>query len=288
MTLTLRATDLLQNWDFNNSLNNWSTYSQPPLSWSWTGSPPSGASGGAAVLSGSGLQGRYWGYIYQSFTTYTEVGVNVSTRIYVSAFPPGQFNYLDISISIRRDLTSPPLLLCTAQITVRDTWYSPPLSCTPSIPFTLPPGSYVFVANYTIDTNPKGAAATVTVYTDFLRLYAPSSFSGDVIEVVNSDSKAYYARLLLDSSSSLDAVSGSIVLRNSTSSSEPISISSGIATSTSTSWLVLPPLSSNYIYASIRMPAGSSATLNILLEYCSLPSEQGVCVYYPVQLVLTS
>lgn len=288
MTLTLRATDLLQNWDFNNSLNNWSTYSQPPLSWSWTGSPPSDASGGAAVLSGSGLQGRYWGYIYQSFTTYTEVNVNVSTRIYVTAFPPGQFNYLNISISIRRGLTSPPLLLCTAQITAKNTWVSPPLSCTPSIPFTLPPGSYVFVANYTIYTKPGRTATTVTVYTDFLRLYAPSSFSGDVIEVVNSDSKAYYARLLLDSSSSLDAVTGSIVLRNSTSSSEPISISSGIATSTSTSWLVLPPLSSGYIYASIWMPVGSSATLNILLEYCSLPSEQGVCVYYPVQLVLTS
>jgi hypothetical protein len=28
--------------------------------------------------------------------------------------------------------------------------------------------------------------------------------------------------------------------------------------------------------------------LNMLLEYCSQPGEQGVCVYYPVSLTLNS
>ncbi|AFK51548.1 hypothetical protein TCELL_1125 [Thermogladius calderae 1633] len=101
----------------------------------------------------------------------------------------------------------------------------------------------------------------------------------------NTDSKAYYARLVLDTaSSSLTGLTANIALRSPGGYSTPIVVVNGVAQTTSTSFVLLP--TGGYVVANLTgyATAGSSGVLNMLLEYCSLGNEQGVCVYYPVTL----
>lgn len=111
-----------------------------------------------------------------------------------------------------------------------------------------------------------------------------------LLRVSNLDSKPYYARLLLHESSSLDGLTARAYLRNLTHASTPVEISDGSVVVPATGWFEVPALSSdNYIYISASFPdVGYSATLNMCLQYCTLPSEGGVCVYYPLVVVLQS
>jgi hypothetical protein len=107
----------------------------------------------------------------------------------------------------------------------------------------------------------------------------------------NKDSsKPYYARLILDVSTSI--VSGltcNVTLYTSTTTSTPITVSSGQVVYSSTSFIQIPAGGSgNLSFTGYASSTGLTMRLNMLLEYCSQPDEQGVCVYYPVSLTLNS
>lgn len=289
VTVVAQQTDLLSNWDFNSSLNGWSTYSQSSLTWSSTSNPPPGAYGGAAVLSGSNLNGNFYGYIYQNFSLSTQVYVNMSIRLYIAVgTPSGQFRGVDVSLSVRSSLSSSPIFICTTtNINTADQWLTPTLSCTPSQPFALQPGSYVFVANITIKTKPRGAAVPVTVYIDRVRLFTSlATFSRVIAYVSNSGSSTLYARLILSSTSSVSSLTSASV--NIDSASQAITISSGSIQTGATSWVSIASGSSTPIQLSLTMPPSGSAELDLLLEACTQQNELGACIYYPVVVKITS
>jgi len=106
----------------------------------------------------------------------------------------------------------------------------------------------------------------------------------------NDSSKPYYARLILDVSTSV--VSGltcDVTLYTSTTTSTPITVSSGQVVSSATSFIQVPAGgSANLSFTGYASSTRLTMRLNMLLEYCSQPGEQGVCVYYPVSLTLNS
>jgi hypothetical protein len=112
------------------------------------------------------------------------------------------------------------------------------------------------------------------------------------LRISNADAKPYYARLLLDSSSSISAsltLNVTLSLSLTASASPPIQIVSGVPTTWATGWVTISPGQTAYIYLSgYHSSALSSSTLNLLLQYCSAPGEMGACVYYPVTLSVYS
>jgi len=139
-------------------------------------------------------------------------------------------------------------------------------------------GAVVYLgANYT------SANVTATIST--------SSTSIVFLSASNNDSsKPYYARLILDVSTSI--VSGltcNVTLYTSTTTSTPITVSSGQIVSSATSFIQIPAGgSANMSFTGYASSTGLTMKLNMLLEYCSQTGEQGVCVYYPVSLTLNS
>jgi hypothetical protein len=139
-------------------------------------------------------------------------------------------------------------------------------------------GAVVYLgANYT------SANVTATISTSNTSMVFLSASNND-------SSKPYYARLILDVSSSI--VSGltcNVTLYNSTTTSTPITVSSGQVVSSATSFIQIPAGgSANLSFTGYASSTGLTMRLNMLLEYCSQPGEQGVCVYYPVSLTLNS
>uniref|UniRef100_A0A7J3Y091 Uncharacterized protein n=1 Tax=Thermogladius calderae TaxID=1200300 RepID=A0A7J3Y091_9CREN len=106
----------------------------------------------------------------------------------------------------------------------------------------------------------------------------------------NDSSKPYYARLILDSSTStVSGLTCNVTLYTSTATSTPITVSSGQIVSSATSFIQIPAGgSANLSFTGYASSTGLTMRLNMLLEYCSQPGEQGVCVYYPVSLTLNS
>ncbi|MCC6052121.1 MAG: hypothetical protein LM585_02660 [Fervidicoccaceae archaeon] len=158
------------------------------------------------------------------------------------------------------------------------------------------PDSILGGDSYTLSTGsvassvgPNSTSATASV---------PVSGSGTTashalaLRISNADAKPYYARLLLDSSSSISAsltLNVTISLSPTASASPPIQIVSGTPTTWATGWVTISPGQTAYIYLSgYHSSAPSSSTLNILLQYCSAPGEMGACVYYPVTLSVYS
>jgi hypothetical protein len=139
-------------------------------------------------------------------------------------------------------------------------------------------GAVVYLgANYT------SANVTATIST--------SSTSMVFLSVINNDSsKSYYARLILDSSTStVSGLTCNVTLYNPTTTSTPITVSSGQVVYSSTSFIQIPAGgSANLSFTGYASSTGLTMRLNMLLEYCSQPNEQGVCVYYPVSLTLNS
>jgi hypothetical protein len=154
------------------------------------------------------------------------------------------------------------------------------------------PDSILGGDSYTLSTGsiassvgPNSTSATASV---------PVSGSGTTashalaLRISNTDAKPYYARLILDSSSSISAsltLNVTISLSPTASASPPIQIVSGAPTTWATGWVTLSPGQTAYIYVSgYHSSAPSSSTLSLLLQYCSAPGEMGACVYYPVTL----
>jgi hypothetical protein len=154
------------------------------------------------------------------------------------------------------------------------------------------PDSILGGDSYTLSTGsvassvgPNSTSATASV---------PVSGSGTTashalaLRISNADAKPYYARLILDSSSTISAsltLNVTISLSPTESASPPIQIVSGAPTTWATGWVTISPGQTAYIYLSgYHSSAPSSSTLSLLLQYCSAPDEMGACVYYPVTL----
>ncbi|MGC9182311.1 hypothetical protein [Thermogladius sp.] len=134
--------------------------------------------------------------------------------------------------------------------------------------------------SYNLGANSTSISVSVTLSS------SPSSYTVvSFLNASNTDSKAYYARLVLDTASSnLTGLTANITLSSPGGNSTPITVVNGVAQTTSTSFVLLP--AGGYVVANLTgyATAGSSGVLNMLLEYCSLGNGQGVCVYYPVTL----
>ena len=111
------------------------------------------------------------------------------------------------------------------------------------------------------------------------------------LKIYNNDVKPYYIRLILDKSSSISSyLTLNITITTSPSvTADPIRIVGGSVVAGSSGWISLSGGSYAYIYVSgYYTSSGQSSTLNLYLEYCSLSNENGVCVFYPIQMVINS
>jgi len=139
---------------------------------------------------------------------------------------------------------------------------------------------------YSIGTNGTSAYASMMISGSSLLL------SGAIpLKIRNRDSKSYYLRLIMDSSSTTPAtLTINVTLAISPSiQASPIRVSSGTVLSSTTGWLTIPANSVVYVYvAGYFTSSGYSATLRLYLEYSTLSGGWGVNVYYPITIVLGS
>ncbi|MEM0249138.1 MAG: hypothetical protein QXT53_08580, partial [Ignisphaera sp.] len=116
-----------------------------------------------------------------------------------------------------------------------------------------------------------------------------ASITGFIVSsIYNSDSKPYYARLLLSSYTGSAYLTANITIRNSTYTSQPIRIVGGASATTSTDWVKIgSDARGNISFSGYFTTAGQSGTVYMLLQYCTQPGG-GVCVYYPVRIDVSS
>lgn len=108
------------------------------------------------------------------------------------------------------------------------------------------------------------------------------------IRVINVDTKPYYARVFLSPLSNLDQLTANISIVSGAPVTN-ITIVNGMIISHATSWITIQPGTTINLVLSAYFPSpGNAATLYMFLEYCTLPGEQGVCVYYPIRLDITA
>lgn len=119
---------------------------------------------------------------------------------------------------------------------------------------------------------------------------SPVNTSGLIASYVsNGDSKPYYARLLLVNYTGSLTLTANITLYNSTHISQPIRIVSGAPTNMFTDWVLIPAGSSGGVsFTGYFTSSGQTGTIRLLLQYCTLPNEGGACVYYPVEINVSS
>lgn len=108
------------------------------------------------------------------------------------------------------------------------------------------------------------------------------------IRIVNTDTKIYYTRLILNPSSSIDQLTANISLTSGTiATAKNITIVNGVVISDTTDRIAVEPGIDVYAALSAYIPdIGRTAILYILLEYSTPLYEQSVHVYYPIELKL--
>ncbi|MBE9390962.1 hypothetical protein IOK49_02560 [Fervidicoccus fontis] len=112
-----------------------------------------------------------------------------------------------------------------------------------------------------------------------------------LLSIINTDSSSYYVILFLNNmTGNMGSLNANIALYNSTyTSSNYIQISNGAILSNSTGWVSIPP--NGYVNATFSgffTQSSQQATLYLQLEYCTMPNNQGACVFYPVQITVNS
>ena len=152
-------------------------------------------------------------------------------------------------------------------------------------------GGDSYSLSYSSVTTNIGSNSTSAVIST--NISGSSSFESYVLtlKIYNNDVKPYYIRLILDTSSSISSyLTLNITITTSPSvTADPIRIVGGSVVAGSSSWISLSGGSYAYIYVSgYYTSSGQSSTLNLYLEYCSLSNENGVCVFYPIQMVINS
>jgi len=138
----------------------------------------------------------------------------------------------------------------------------------------------------TIGSNRASARVTAPISgSDLITTYTR------ILIITNHDGKPYYLRLVLVGSTSIiqATLTLHVFLETSLSTSTPIEIVAGSIVSSETSWVTILAGANTYIrIEGYHSTSGQTSRLTMLLQYCTLPGEQGVCVYYPVELVVSS
>jgi len=152
-------------------------------------------------------------------------------------------------------------------------------------------GGDSYSLSYSSVTTNIGSNSTSAVIST--NISGSSSFESYVLtlKIYNNDVKPYYIRLILDTSSSISSyLTLNITITTSPSvTADPIRIVGGSVVAGSSGWISLSGGSYAYIYVSgYYTSSGQSSMLNLYLEYCSLSNENGVCVFYPIQMVINS
>lgn len=136
---------------------------------------------------------------------------------------------------------------------------------------------------------------TVDYYIDYIQLSletAEYAFSNSVLDLNVTAGGPYYAWLTVTGIDAQPDLDCNITLINLTSyRSSPITVSNGVLVTANTSEVLLPqPSSALYVSGSIEVSlvkgSAINSTINLTLTYCSLPGGEGVCVSYPITLVL--
>lgn len=152
---------------------------------------------------------------------------------------------------------------------------------------------YLVVGGIIVNTGWVGG--TLDYYIDYIQLTletAEYSFSNSVLDLNVTVGGPYYAWLTVTGIDAQPDLDCNITLINWTSyRSTPITVSNGVLVTANTSEVLLPqPPNILYVSGSVEvsMVKGSAlnSTINLTLTYCSLPSGEGVCVSYPITLVL--
>jgi hypothetical protein len=145
--------------------------------------------------------------------------------------------------------------------------------------------------SYSSVTTNIGSNGTSAVISTYISGSSSSKSHVLTLKIYNNDVKPYYIRLILDASSSISSyLTLNITITTSPSvTADPIRIVGGSVVAGSSGWISLSGGSYAYIYVSgYYTSSGQSSTLNLYLEYCSLSNENGVCVFYPIQMVIKS
>jgi len=134
-----------------------------------------------------------------------------------------------------------------------------------------------------VNLGPAGTSASVTAY------ISPSSSA-----IMGFNALRIYpyqglqARLIIASITAPTTLYATITLSSITTSSS-IVITAGNPSSSSTGYVPITANNLAYVNASGYFTApAQTATVNLYLELCTLPSSQGACTYYPVILTLKS
>jgi len=124
-----------------------------------------------------------------------------------------------------------------------------------------------------------------TIYIDYLYV-SVYNFTSAVLYVYNRDSQPYYAKLMLNSVIGLNPQS--LFCEIDIGDSQPIQIRSGQIVAGETSEVVLSSGSFTPINVKCLTTSRGSYTLTLTLRYCTVSGGNGVCVYYPLTIVLSA
>ena len=152
-------------------------------------------------------------------------------------------------------------------------------------------GGDSYSLSYSSVTTNIGSNGTSAVISTYISGSSSSKSHVLTLKIYNNDVKPYYIRLILDTSSSISSyLTLNITIALSPSATaDPIRIVGGSVVAGSSGWISLSGGSYAYIYVTgYYTSSGQSSTLNLYLEYCSLSNENGVCVFYPIQMVIKS
>ena len=152
-------------------------------------------------------------------------------------------------------------------------------------------GGDSYSLSYSSVTTNVGSNYTSAVISTYISGSSSSKSYVLTLGIRNNDVKPYYMRLILGTSSSISSyLTLNITIAISPSvTADPIRIVNGGVVARSSGWIGVSGGSYAYIYVSgYYTSPGQMSTLNLYLEYCSLPNENCVCVFYPIQMVINS
>jgi len=275
VSVSLAQTQLMQNPNFTGTLNPWIAMSNTSIG-SWTAYSTTSSDGWVARYSTSSL------------TRSTPTTAQLYQDVYLS---PGSYMFV-----IRHRYSADGGVFETLRYGIYDTNTNTWICSRTSIPYSwietsftcyiTSAGNYRVMINLVVSTN-AASGKSVDYQIDYIGLYGLSaSFTGSVLEVSNNDSRPYYAVLILDPTlSNMSTVAScNITIDGST---RAIQIRNGYALSSTTSEVPINQWSSIPINVNATVTWGTS-TLYLTLRYCTLSGGDGVCVYYPLAIALST
>ncbi len=287
------VSQIVNNPDFFTGPDNWfcaSTTSN--LSCYWLPSDI-GASGGVAeiygYLSSIGSISIYRAYMFTNVTfpdsTISSISLQVTSGYWSEAgitfYVAGLYDPSSSTTVWSQTLSPTAFTYTTQYLSV------PASSVTPGKTYELYIGLTVYLFWFS-------GGGTVDYRIDSVYLYVTTSdyvFSGAAIDINNTDVNTYYAHLTLDSANLDPSLNVNISLINMYGySSTPIVIVNGSVVQDETSEISLyasqEGYTSGYVEVNANKSNNTNSTILLSFTYCTGPNETGVCVSYPLKLVL--